>query len=160
MKKFSATVRKIGVNPYVAVPPDVLKALFTQAGQDRRPIPVRGRLNGQPFLQTVVKYAGAWRLYLNTEMRTATGTSVGDVVTVALGFDAKPRDVPMVPQLARALARAPKAKAAFDLLAPSRQKEILRYLGSLKNETTVTKNVDKVIRHLETPPGALSGRAK
>jgi hypothetical protein len=50
------------MNPYGGVPREVLQALFRQAGKDVGPIPVRGKLNGKRFRQTVVKYHGAWRL--------------------------------------------------------------------------------------------------
>lgn len=155
MESFSARMRKIGVNPYVHVPDDVLQGLFKRAGTSKGPVPVRGRLNGKPFRQTVVKFRGAWRLYLNTQMRKDAGIDVGDDARVQLTFDTRPRIVPMHPRFSSALSRDPKAKTAFGRLAPSHQKEILRYLYSLKTEESLVRNIDKVVRRLrgERPKG-------
>ena len=73
MESFTAKIYKIGVNPYMLLPLKVLKTLFVEAGKDKGPIPVRGTLNGKKFTQTLVKYSGKWRLYLNTPMRKAAG---------------------------------------------------------------------------------------
>ena len=65
MKSFTAKIFKVGVNPCVVVPDEVLKYLFREAGKDKGPIPVQGKLNGASFIQTVVKFRGDWRLYVN-----------------------------------------------------------------------------------------------
>ena len=89
MKSFSARIHKIGVNPYVLLPAAVLKYVFQKAEKDRGAIPVQGKLNGHIFIQTLVKYSGKWRLYLNTPMRKAAGIDVGDVANVQIDFDSK-----------------------------------------------------------------------
>ncbi|MEI9935362.1 MAG: hypothetical protein WDM71_11065 [Ferruginibacter sp.] len=43
-----------------------------QAGKDKGHIPVKGKLDGHAFIQTLVKYSGKWRLYLNGPMRKAS----------------------------------------------------------------------------------------
>lgn len=148
MEAFTAEVLIIGINPYVGVPEDVLNALFEQAGKSKGPIPVRGTLNGKRFLQTLVKYQGAWRLYLNTPMRQESGIDVGDDATVEIEFDSEPRIVPINPKFAHALSKNREARAAFEKLAPSRQKEILRYLNSMKTEESLVRNIEKVIQYL------------
>jgi uncharacterized protein YdeI (YjbR/CyaY-like superfamily) len=50
--------------------------------------------------------------------------------------------------LADAFRKDKMAKAAFDRLTPSRRKEILRYLGSLKSPGSIEKNVRRVIAQL------------
>ena len=148
MKSFSSTILKLGINPCVDVPQKIVDALLKESGRSNGPIPIRGKLNGKKFVQTVVRYQGAWRLYLNTQMRLDAGIDVGDEANVELEFDPEPRVVPMPPQLAHALAKNREAKAAFEKLTPFRQAEILRYLNSLKTEESVTRNVEKVIRQL------------
>jgi hypothetical protein len=44
-------------------------------------------IGGRTFRRNLVTYQGAWRLYLNTPMRTATGKSVGQGVTLKVEFD-------------------------------------------------------------------------
>jgi hypothetical protein len=148
MNSFFAKIYKIGINPYVLLPEAVLQFLFDHAGKDKGAIPVRGTLNGNPFKQTLVKYSGKWRLYLNTPMRKAAGIDVGDTANVKIEYDPEPRIVPMHPKLKHALAKNKKAKVAFEKLSPSRQKEILRYIGFFKSEESVTANVKKVIKNL------------
>ena len=139
----------------MGVPEDVLNTLFKEADKNKGPIPVRSTLNGKRFVQTLVKYQGAWRLYLNTQMRQDAGIDVGDDATVEIEFDPEPRIIPTHPKFAHALAKNKEAKVAFDQLAPSRQKEILRYLNSMKTEESLVRNIEKVIQYLsgEKPKG-------
>ena len=148
LKSFSATIYKIGINPYVYLPEDVLNALFQQAGKSKGPIPVRGTIDGKRFIQTLVKYQGEWRLYINGEMRRAASVDVGDQVHIKIGFDPVPRIEAMHPKFKTALAKEKAAQMAFERLTPSRQKEILRYLNSMKTETSLERNIEKIIRHL------------
>ena len=107
-----------------------------------------GKMNGHGFLQTLVKYAGHWRLYLNTPMRKAAGINVGDIALFDIEFDPVERTIAMHPKLLFAFAKNKPAKTTFDKLPPYRQKEILRYTANLKTDASVQKNVAKIIEHL------------
>jgi len=146
--KVSAAIYKLGINPVVDPPDDVLEAVFAQAGKSKGPIPVRGRINGAEFIQTLVKYSGKWRLYINGEMLKASGLKVGDTAQIEIEFDPQPRVFKIPDELEKALARNRKATSAFDALTPARRKEILRYLGSLKTEDARVRTTEKVIRQL------------
>src|SRR5213075_554128 len=98
MNSFSAKIYKIGINPYVLIPAAILKEIFKQANKNKGPIPVRGELNGHAFIQTLVKYSGKWRLYLNTPMRKAAGIDVGDVADVKIEFYPVPRIISVHPK--------------------------------------------------------------
>ncbi len=148
MNKFTARIYIIGVNPYVVPPVAVMKNLFKQSGREKGPIPVNGTLNGHQFLQTLVKYSGKWRLYLNTPMRKATNLDVGDIAEVIIEYDAEIRTVPMHPKLELALKKNKKAKTTFDKLTPSRQKEDRGYINFLKNEESVERNIARAIKFL------------
>ena len=155
MKSFSAKISKIGINPYVSVPDDVLDNLFKQAGKTKGPIPIRGTVNGKGYTQTLVKYQGAWRLYINGVMREAADIDVGDTAHVKLEFDPAPRIERMHPKLVHALAQNKVAKTAFEKLVPSRRKEILRYLNAMKTKSSLERNIEKIIQYLsgEQPKG-------
>ena len=72
--RFRAQLDIVGVNPFVFVPDEVLAAVLAAAGRERGPVPVRGTLDGAPFRQTLVRFQGHWRLYVNTSMlRTRRG---------------------------------------------------------------------------------------
>lgn len=148
MVGFSQAIYKIGINPVVDPPDDVLASVFEQAGKSKGPIPVCGKLNGAEFIQTLVKYQGAWRLYINGEMLKASGLKVGDTAKVEIEYDPRPRDVPVPRQFSRALEKDKSARSAYAELSPSRQKEILRYLDSLKSADSLNKNIERIMRHL------------
>ena len=148
MPKFSETIYKIGINPVVDPPDKVLIAIFKAADRSKGPIPVRGKLNGAEFVQTLVKYQGRWRLYINGPMLKDSGLAVGDAAKIDIEFDPRSREVVMPKELEAALKRDKKAKAAFEGLSPSRRKEISKYIGSLKTPESVAKNIERVIRHL------------
>jgi len=153
LQSFSAKIFIIGVNPYVLVPYPILKTVFKQAGKDKGTIPVRGMLDGHPYIQTLVKYSGKWRLYLNGPMRKAAKKDVGDTVRVEIEFDPVERIIPIHPKFLKALNANKNAKKTFEGLAPSRQKEIVRYIGSLKSEEARDKNIKRAI-------GFLSGKGR
>jgi len=149
MYTFSVKVHIIDINPYVKMPESIIRSLHTEMKKAAGPIPVKGKLQGKAFSTTVVKFRGMWRLYLNTPMRRAANTDVGDTVSVKIWLDKTSRKVPSPRKFTLALARNKKAKAAFEKLAPSRRKEILLYLNNLKQEETLERNIGKVMQFLE-----------
>lgn len=170
IKRFSAPVRIVlgstpqTRNPCVEVPPAVVAALKAESGRNQS-LPVQATLQGKPFKANVMKYRGAWRLYLNGVMRKRTGVEVGQRVRVTLRHDPRPRSTPVPPAFAAALARDRRARTAFAALAPSRRKELLRYLGNLKREESLKRNVAKMLRYLkgieiEASPSGLYRREK
>jgi hypothetical protein len=150
--RFDARIRLIGINPYVRVPAAIVQALLRAAGKIAGPLPVQGTLQGAAFSANVVRYSGLWRLYLNLTMRRAAKAEVGDDVAVELRFDPTPRHLPVPRTFALALSSDAHAKAAFARLPPSRQKEILRYLGQLKRADTLARNIGKTLRFLHGEP--------
>jgi hypothetical protein len=148
--KFSAEIYKLGINPVVDPAKEILEGIFRQAGRSKGPIPVRGKLNGADFLQTLVKYKGKWRLYVNGEMLKTSGLSVGDIADFEIEFDPVERRAPVPPRFRGALDSDEGAAEAFDKLTPGRQKEILRYLGSLKSEEALARNIERVLSQLRS----------
>jgi hypothetical protein len=155
MKSFSAIISKIGINPYWSIPENVLSALFKQADKTKGPIQVRGTVNGKRFKQTLVKFQGAWRLYVNGEMRRAAEIDVGDEAHIKVEYDPVPRVESMHPKFEAVVSKSEIARVVFERLRPSRQKEILCYLNGMKTESSLERNIEKVIQHLlgEKPKG-------
>ena len=148
MLKFRAKIEIIGVNPFVFLPDRVLQEVFTQAGKSKGKIPVKMKIDGHEFAQTLIKWSGSWRLYLNTPMRKAAGKDVGDVADFEIAYDPIERVYPMHPKFEKALQENPEARKVFYSLRPSLQLEINRYFGFLKNEASVDRNVTKAIQFL------------
>lgn len=145
---FSATIEIIGINPYVYLPEAVLERIFKQAGTNKGKIPVTMMIDGHEFIQTLIKYSGAWRLYLNAPMRKAAQKEVGDTADFEVYYDAAPREIPMHPKLINALSKNKKAKEIYDGLRPSLQLEIVRYIYHLKTEESIDRNVLRAINFL------------
>ena len=148
MREFTAPIEIIGINPYVSVPTDVLQEVFREAGKDKGPIPVSGLLNGQLYRQTLVKYQGAWRLYINTIMLKDSPKRITEVVTLTVGYDSRSREIPVPQAFTQALKEHPQAQEVFNGLNPSLQKEIVRYLSNLKTTAALQRNVSRAISFL------------
>jgi uncharacterized protein YdeI (YjbR/CyaY-like superfamily) len=73
---------------------------------------------------------------------------VGDMANVEIEFDPGERILAIHPKLEAALAKNKKAQAVFEKLIPSRQKEIIRYINSLKMEESIEKNINKALGFL------------
>lgn len=138
----------IGINPYVFLPDEILGSIFMQAGKDKSPIPVKGTINGVPYYQTLVKFSGAWRLYINTKMLKNSPKRIGETIEITVGYDPQERVVIQHPKLIEALSQDKDAKTVFDSLRPSTQNEIVRYISNLKSEESIERNVSKAIGFL------------
>ncbi|WP_130736501.1 YdeI/OmpD-associated family protein [Flavobacterium sp. J27] len=146
---FSAPIDCIGINPFVPVPEEILNHIFEKASKNKGAIPITGTINGKNYKQNLVKYSGAWRLYINTFMLKNSPKRIGEIITITISFDPIERIIAIHPKLIAALNKNLEAKKVFDNLSPSLQKEIIRYISFLKQESTILRNIDKVIGFLE-----------
>lgn len=147
--KFPAKIEIIGINPFVHLPENVLTSIFIQAGRDKGKIPVKIKIDGFEFTQTLVKYSGHWRLYLNTPMRRTARKEVGDSAVFEIEYDPGERKLLPPPELVAALKENKGCEKTFDGLAPSLQQEIIRYLSFLKTEKAIENNIDRITSYLQ-----------
>jgi len=91
MKKFSAIIEIIGANPFVFLPERVLAAVLQKAGKDKGPIRVRGTINGDHYRQTLLRYKGAWRLYINGFMLKNSPKRIGEKIVIEINSIRKTR---------------------------------------------------------------------
>ena len=148
MQTFKAELKIIGINPYVEVPEKILAAVFKQAGKEKGKIPIRGTVNKLPYTQTLVKFQGEWRLYINTRMLKQSPKKIGTTITVSVEFDPSDRAITPHPKLVKSLEKNKRAKAVFDKLRPSLQHEIVHNIANLKTEASIDKNITKAIDFL------------
>lgn len=148
MDAFQAEIAIIGVNPFVLVPDDVLLEIFKQAGKCKGPIPISGTINGRPYTQTLVRYSGEWRLYINTAMLRDSPKRIGEVVELTVSYDPQSRELNPPDAFVNALTENEVAKTVFDGLPASRRLEIVRYLARLKTQSILEKNVKRAINFL------------
>ncbi|GFH41968.1 hypothetical protein Hs30E_05190 [Lactococcus hodotermopsidis] len=157
--EFTDELKIIGANPYLTVPVAILRAIFADAKKSTGPIQVKGEINGKAYKQTLVKYSGAWRFYVNMTMLKKSPERIGESCTVTIAFDPVSRKFAMPEKLRLALAETPQAQQVFDRLSPSRQHEIVRYIARLKSEETVDRNIVRAIDFL-LGKGRFVGRDK
>jgi len=148
MNKFSASIEIIGINPFVFVPDSILEDLFKEAGKNKGTIPIRGVINDKPYRQTLVKYSGAWRLYINTTMLKNSPKRIGEIIELTIEYDSSDRSISAHPKLTEALKGNKEALQVFENLRPSLQFEIVRYIAHLKTEESIDKNVSRAINFL------------
>lgn len=157
MTRFKAVIEIIGINPFVFVPEKILAAVLQEAGKEKGPIPIKGVINKKPYRQTLVKYAGHWRLYINTIMLKDSPKRIGETITISIEFDPADRKLNMHPELEKALAKNKTARENFSKLPASRQQEIIRYISNLKTAESVERNIARAINFL-SGNGSFVGR--
>jgi hypothetical protein len=148
MLTFKSKIGIIGINPFVAVPGKILKEIFIQAGKDKGYIPIKGLVNGKPYKQTLVKYSGEWRLYINSSMLKNSPKRIGELIELTLEFDPASRKSQQPLLFSKALKKNKSAATAFRKLSPSRQNEIVRYLSNLKSSEALVRNINRAIGYL------------
>jgi hypothetical protein len=150
-----------GVNPYVRV--EATQAELLAPGW-RRPLPVVIRINGATKLWSTNAMPvgeGAFFLYLHGEMRRASQTAVGDTVQLEIWFDDAYVNGPQhaIPEwFQAALDGNEQARANWERLPPSRQKELLRYFDRLKSQVAIERNLTAAMHVLAGNPGHYMGR--
>lgn len=132
-----------GANVAIVVPDEVV----TSFGRGQR-VPVVVTVEGHRYATSVARMGGRSLVSFNAATRKATGRGAGDTVTVRLEVDDDPRTVQVPPALAAALAADPAAAAAWEALAPSRQKAQATSVADAKAEATRERRVHKVLAAL------------
>jgi hypothetical protein len=147
--RFRSRIEINKINPYVFVRADQAARLRKNW---RKPMPVRIQVNGKPGspwrINMMPAGDGDFILYLHGHVRKASGTSVGDVVSLTLQFDDQYQSGPVHPVplwFGGELDLNPDAKKGWDSLTPGRQKEILRYFSGLKSPQAQQRNVQKAL---------------
>jgi hypothetical protein len=146
---FKATIQIRDGNPYILVSNDQATTLHPDW---HKPMPVIIQVNKQPtepwHINMMPAGNGDFYLYLHGDVRKASGTKVGDEVAVEIQFDEAYRNGPQhpTPEWFRiALVNNSEAKTNWQLLPPSRQKEVLRYFSRLKSQEAINRNLEKAL---------------
>lgn len=146
--QFTAKLEIIGINPFVFLPNEILNELFETSGKNKSPIPVKGTVNGKEFRQNLMKYLGEWRLYINLTMLKDSPKRIGEMLEIFVEFDNSDRTISIHPDLEKAIRENPEALQNFENLIPSRRLELVRYINNLKTESSIQRNIEKIILHL------------
>lgn len=146
---FTAKLDIIGINPFVFIPDEILDEIFGTSGKNKSPIPVKGTVNGKGFRQNLMKYLGDWRLYINITMLENSPKRIGEMLEISVEFDDSERTVSIHPDLEKAIKENSLVLENFENLTHSRKSELIRYINNLKTETSIQRNIEKIISHLK-----------
>jgi Bacteriocin-protection, YdeI or OmpD-Associated/Domain of unknown function (DUF1905) len=116
-------------------------------GGTRTP-PVRATVNGVTVRARVGRMGGENLLGFSRKLRADLGVEVGQSIDIVIALDTQTRTVEPSHALADAFARDAEAKAAFDKLAPSHQKEFARWVVEAKREDTRRSRVEQSLQML------------
>jgi hypothetical protein len=139
--KFRAVIELHGKTATgIQVPEEIVTGL----GGGKRPAVVV-TIGQYSYRSTVSPYNGAIMLPLSAENRAAAGVAAGQEVEIELVLDDQPRTVAVPTDLAQALAKEPAAKAAFEALAFTHQKEHCRAIEDAKKPETRPRRLEKTM---------------
>ena len=129
------------MNYCVDVPAEASRAL----GAGTHP-PVAGEVAGVGFRTRLTpRGGGAYRLFLNGEVRSAAAVGVGDVAEVELWPDEAPRDPALPADLASALDAAPGGLEALASLTEAQREGMVAFIERARTAETRARYVARVV---------------
>ncbi len=133
-----------GGGAFVRVPFDVEQAF----GKKR--VPINATIDGEPYRGTLVTMGYPCHiLIVLKKIRQKIGKDFGDEVEVMLEEDAEPRLVEVPEDFQQALDENPAAKAAFEKMSYTHQREYVNAILEAKREETRRNRIAKAIEMLK-----------
>ena len=140
---FTTTLKAIGNNTGIEVPPENIAAL----GSSRKPS-VKVNVSGYEFNSTVAVMAGKFMISFSAAHRVASNLKGGDPITVTLELNLEPAQIEIPADLAAALEKS-KLIITFGKSAPSKRKEFVRQVMDAKTEETRVRRIEKIVTQLK-----------
>ncbi|GAA4167976.1 YdeI/OmpD-associated family protein [Gryllotalpicola koreensis] len=137
----------------IVEPPEPMRGLEIPAagvaslGGGKRPRVVV-TLGGHTWRTRVAVMRGRSLIGLSIANRTATGVEVGQEVTVEVVLDEEPITAAEPTDLTSALEAEPAARAAFDRLTVSQQRQHIRVVEQAKGARTRTRRINALVSGL------------
>ena len=140
----NAVIEKSGIQRYVQVP----GPLASELGQGKY-IPIVVKIGELETRATMVPGGhGAYRIFLNGEMRRAAGADTGEPVHLEIFRHQGPLDLPIPDAFRAALEADPAALAAFLDLTPGKRNEFIKFVEGVKKEEAKLKRISKSLEML------------
>ena len=142
---FTATIQNAGGGgAYVEVPFDVEEAFGS-----KRPR-VKALIEGLPYRSTLMRMGSEHHILgVLKEIRAQIGKTFGDEVTVTIEPDTEPRQIEVPKDLMKELKKDKDAKAFFDKLSFTHQKEYVRWIEEAKKGETRQSRIVKSMEMLK-----------
>jgi hypothetical protein len=142
---FTATIQNAGGGgAFVEVPFDVEAAFGS-----KRPR-VKAVIEGVPYRGILTRMGTEYHmLIVLKEIREKIGKTFGDEVTITVEPDAEPRLIEVPVELKKAFKTEKEAKAFFEKLSYSHQREYVTWINEAKREETRQNRIVKTIEMLK-----------
>src|SRR6266536_3654233 len=150
---FTATIQNAGGGgAFVEVPFDVEEAFGS-----KRP-KVRAMIEGVPYRGLLVRMGGPHHMLIILKgIREQIGKTFGDEVKITVEPDTEPRLIEIPKDLMKELKKDKEAKAFFDKLSYTHQKEYVRWVEEAKKEETRQNRIVKTIEMLKKGGSKVAG---
>jgi len=143
---FSGKIYKVGIIRYVDVPEDVSREL----GGDAAHVAVVGEVEGVAIRTTMVSRGkGCYRIAIHSDIRKKLRVDAGAVLEIAIRKDEESREPVLPPAFVLALRNAPRAQKEFRSMTTALRRQIVRYITSVKQQSTLERRVAGFVRRLE-----------
>jgi hypothetical protein len=145
-KKLTFTGRPKSIGPggawaYLKIPFDIEKQFGSRAR-----VAVKGTLNGLPYRTSIFPDGkGHHNMMFNKDLQQGSGAGPGDPVRVTMQLDTAPRKVEVPADFKKALAKNARAKAGFEKLAPSYQRDYVRWIEEAKRTETRIARIERAL---------------
>lgn len=142
---FSAVIQNAGGGgAFVEVPFDVEAAFGSKKPK------VKAMIEGVPYRGILTRMGTAHHiLIILKEIRAQIGKSFGDEVRVTIEPDTEPRVIEVPAELKKAFKTQKEAKAFFDKLSYTHQREYVMWINEAKREETRLNRIVKAIEMLK-----------
>ena len=142
---FKAVIQNAGGGgAFVEVPFDVEEKLGS-----KRP-KIKALIEGVPYRGLLVRMGGPNHMLIILKgIREQIGKTFGDEVTITVEPDTEPRVIEIPKDLMKELKKDREAKAFFDKLSYTHQKEYVRWVEEAKKEETRQNRIVKTIEMLK-----------
>jgi len=144
-QSFTAVIQNEGGGgAFVEVPFDVEKEYGSKKPK------VKAMIEGVPYRGTLVRMGTECHLLIILKsIREQTGKTFGDKVKITLEPDTEPRLVEIPKDLMKELKKEKDAKAFFDKLSYTHQKEYVTWINEAKRDETRQNRIHKTIGMLK-----------
>jgi hypothetical protein len=142
---FTATIQNAGGGgAFVEIPFDVEEAFGS-----KRP-KIKAMIEGVPYRGILTRMGGEHHLLIILKgIREQINKTFGDEVGITVEPDAEPRVIEVPAELKKAFKTAKEAKAFFDKLSYTHQREYVTWINEAKREETRQNRIVKTIEMLK-----------
>jgi len=110
---------------------------------------VKAMIEGVPYRGLLTRMGGSNHMLIILKgIREQIGKTFGDEIKVSVELDVEERVVIVPDELKRALKENPKAKAVFEKLSFTHQKEYVTWINEAKKEETRSRRITKTMEML------------